>query len=153
MSDISQVNIIEYSNKYKKGAVGIYVNVLGNNKNDAEKDIKHHLKNEVSKIFIAVEDRKVLGVTTFFWQKWNQVGKVGIIGDSIDLRSKGAGKKLMQKVFEFARSIKVRKIYVDTSVENKSAQVFYIKVGFYPEHIMKDYYKEEEDGINFAIKL
>lgn len=148
-----EVKIIEYNEKYKNGVLEIYTNILGIDLNTAEKDLKHHIESETSRVFVAVEREEVLGVVTFYWQKWNMTGHIGIIGVSEKAQGKGVGKALCNKVFEFAKSIKIRKVYVDTSIENKNAQIFYIKTGFNFEYILKDYYKDGEDGVMFSIKF
>ncbi len=145
-----RMELIKYEDKYQEGVIAIYKESLGIDREIAINDIKHHFQSSTSEIFIAVENEKVYGVVTVYWQEWNKIGRIGIIGVSKDAQGKGIGKKLIEKVFDFARDISLRKIYVDTSVNNKAAQIFYIKTGFYPEHIWKDYYQDGEDGINFA---
>ncbi len=147
------IELIEYTEKYLDKTVKIYEESLGIDKNTAVNDLKHHSESKTSKVIIAVEEENVLGVVTLYWQEWNKIGRIGIIGVSKDAQGKGIGKKLISESFDSAKKIGLRKIYVDTSVENKAAQIFYIKTGFYPEHIWKDYYKDGEDGINFAVKL
>ena len=150
---MSEIVVREYEEKDLTGVKAIYTDVLGIDEKSAEDDIRHHQAGRVSKIFVAEQEGKIVGAITFYWQEWNMVGHIGIIGVSKEAQGKGVGRKLIENVVEFARGIKIRKIYVDTSVENKNAQIFYIKTGFYPEHIMKDYYKEGEDGIMFAMKI
>jgi ribosomal protein S18 acetylase RimI-like enzyme len=147
------MEVIEYNTKYKEGALKIYTEVLGIDLETSEKDLEHHSKSETSKVFVAKEDDNILGLVTFYWQKWNMTGHIGVIGVSPSAQGKGVGKALCNKVFQFAKNIKIRKVYVDTSIENINAQIFYIKTGFKFEHIMKDYYKEGEDGVMFAIKI
>ena len=147
------VKIIKYQSKYKQGALDIYTKVLGIIKGDAEKDLAHHAKNEVSKVFICAEGDKVIGLTTFYWQKWNMTGRIGIIGVIPGAQGKGIGKKMCGKVFKFAKSINLRKVYVDTSAKNKPARGFYKKAGFRQEYIMKDYYKDGEDGVMCSRKI
>ncbi len=152
---MAEVIIREYQEKDNDRVIDIYVNVLGIDKETSVNDVKLHQKSETSKIFVGVESDtdNVLGVVTFYWHKWDMVGQIGIIGVNGDAQGKGVGKKMCQKVFEFAKSIGVRKVYVDTSEENKAAQIFYIKTGFAFEYVMQDYYKEGVNGVMFSRKL
>jgi len=80
-------------------------------------------------------------------------GQIGIIGVTKEAQGKGIGRKLVEKIFQFAKKKKLRKVYVDTSANNTPAQKFYKKVGFLQEYIMKDYYKDGEDGVMFSFTI
>lgn len=135
----------------EKAVVEVYRSSLGIDEATAMEDFKGHLSSKTSKVFVALLDGKIIGVVTFYWQTWNMIGRIGVIGVLSEARGKGVGKKLVERCRDFAKKMGIRKIYVDTSVDNVAAQIFYIKCGFYPEHILKDYYADGVDGINFAM--
>ncbi len=133
--------------------VQVYTGPLAIDEETARKDFRGHMQSNTSKVFVAEMNGKIAGVVTFYWQTWNMIGRIGIIGVLPETQGKGVGKKLVQACKEWGKKIGIRKIYVDTAADNIRAQIFYIKAGFYPEHILKDYYRDGLDGINFAMYL
>ena len=145
------VEIIEYDEKFLEDVVNIFQNSLGESRESSLSCIQTHTQGEDPKLWLAVEDKNVLGLLAFNFEKWNQIGRVDMIGVSPDAKGKGVGKQMMNQAAVYAKEKGLRKIYVDTDASNISAQIFYIKCGYFPEYSMKDYYEPGLDGITFSL--
>ena len=130
--------------------VEIAVNILGQSATDTRSYICDTIKMKNGAVFIAENDYNVLGFIRGTFTSWNKIGNIGLIATVKEARGKNVGKSLMIAFEKWARKNGVRKIYVDTNENNKTAQIFYIKCGYVPESYMKDYYKNGLAGINFA---
>ena len=67
--------------------------------------------------------------------RWNRVAEIGF--DSA----------LMEKMERYAKEKGIRKVYVEPSAENKIAIHFYIKNGYKPEAMRRDWYRDGEDSV------
>lgn len=63
-----------------------------------------------------------------------------------DYQRKGFGSTLI-RIEQYARERGIRKVYVEPSVNNATAIHFYIKNGYKPEAIRKDWYKDGKDSV------
>lgn len=135
------------------GVAQICLTVLELPAADARTYLTDTMKMETGTVIVASENGMPLGFIRGTYTKWNMVGNIGLIATAAAAQGKGVGKALMAAFEDWSRERKVRKIFVDTSDENKNAQVFYIKCGYSPELYMVDYYADGVAGINFGKHL
>lgn len=145
------IEIIEYQEEFLEQVIDIFRDSLDEDKESTLDCIAAHTKSDASKFWLAIEKKTVLGILAFSFEKWNNIGRVGMIGVSPASKGKGVGKSLMEQAKKYAKSVGLRKIYVDTDESNINAQIFYIKCGYFPEYSMKDYYEPGLAGITFSL--
>jgi len=99
-----------------------------------------------SKIFIAEEDGKVIGVVKVT-AGTNGLGLLDYIGVDPECPVHGVGTLLMKKAEEFWEKNNQRKIDTCVSAHNTKALIYYIKNGFVPEGYRKDPFHKGMDEI------
>ncbi len=144
------VEIKRYEEKHREGVLYIYEHVMHTPREDAVADLDNVLNMPTGQVFVAVEDEKVVGYSTFWFTRWNMIGYIGMIGVIEGQQGKGIGKKLMSAMEEYCRDHGVRKIYVDTGSDNLQANIFYLKCGYFPECAKYDFYKPGVHGIYYV---
>lgn len=102
---------------------------------------------------VAIENEKIIGLVTWVMHGLPKHGLFEL--DRICLltqsRGKGVGKKLVDTLVNDARlwyensGARIRKLYLLTHEDNKSAQVFYEKIGFSHEASLKSHYYNGKD--------
>ena len=102
---------------------------------------------------VAIENEKIIGLVTWVMHGLPKHGLFEL--DRICLltqsRGKGVGKKLVGTLVNDARlwyensGARIRKLYLLTHEDNKSAQVFYEKIGFSHEASLKSHYYNGKD--------
>ena len=102
---------------------------------------------------VAIENEKIIGLVTWVMHGLPKHGLFEL--DRICLltqsRGKGVGKKLVDTLVNDARlwyensGARIRKLYLLTHEDNKSAQVFYEKIGFSHETSLKSHYYNRKD--------
>ena len=102
---------------------------------------------------VAIENEKIIGLVTWVMHGLPKHGLFEL--DRICLltqsRGKGVGKKLVDTLVNDARlwyeksGARIRKLYLLTHEDNKSAQVFYEKIGFSHETSLKSHYYKGKD--------
>jgi len=142
--------IKEYEEQYYKEVVDIFDKTFGIAEKETKNYISFTLAKEEAKFWVVVEENKVLGLLQYSYEAWNKVGNIGMIGTTPDAKGKGIGRALMNQAEKYSKEVSVRKIYVDTAADNPGAQIFYIKMGYFPEYTMKDYYEPGLHGVNFS---
>jgi len=78
---------------------------------------------------------------------WNRVAEIEWIAVLSEYQMKGLGSGLMKEMERYAREEGIRKVYVEPSVENENAICFYIRNGYRPEAMRRDWYKDGEDSV------
>jgi len=89
---------------------------------------------KIGKAFVAVEDKKIVGIVVFKVEQWWE-GPVILIEDLAvkeDFKKQGIGKKLTDKVEEYAKKIKANSVSFATNSKS-SAVKFYTKQGYKKE--------------------
>ena len=97
--------------------------------NSVIKSLNFYLK--IGKAFVAVEDKKILGIVVFKVEQWWE-GPVILIEDLAvkeDFKKQGIGKHLTDKVEEYAKEIKAKSVSFTTH-KKSSAVKFYTKQGY-----------------------
>lgn len=102
---------------------------------------------------VAIENEKIIGLVTWVMHGLPKHGLFEL--DRICLltqsRGKGVGKKLVDTLVNDAQlwyeksGARIRKLYLLTHEDNKSAQVFYEKIGFSHEASLKSHYYNGKD--------
>jgi dTDP-4-amino-4,6-dideoxy-D-galactose acyltransferase len=95
------------------------------------------------KTFYIEEDGKAIAFVTL--QKYDSLGKIGLIATHPDLQGKGFGKKLLQKAESFCIKNGITHLEIPTQKENIQACSFYKKQGYTikDEIIIKHYWKND----------
>jgi GNAT superfamily N-acetyltransferase len=83
--------------------------------------------------FVAeTNDKRIIGYTTYFFTYYTWIGKCLYMDDLYvkpEFRAKGIGKRLMNRVIEFAKSSNCHKLRWQVSNWNKPAVEFYKSLG------------------------
>lgn len=110
---------------------------------------KEVIQHATDRIFVIEDNGKIMGfvMLEFAGTEWNQTARIGWIAVIPTHQRKRFGSELLRKAEEYAKEKGIRKIYLDTEVTNVRALCFYVKNGYVPEGLMKDYYKDGLDGI------
>jgi len=129
--------------------VNIAVGTLRQVQSEAEGVISWASKDKSAQVFVAEADEKVVGFLMLQWPGtgWNRVAEIGWMAVLPNYRRKGFGSRLMKKMERYAKEKGIRKVYVEPSAENEIAIHFYIKNGYKPEAMRKDWYRDGEDSV------
>ncbi len=111
------------------------------------------------KYILAVEKNKIIGLVTWILHGLPKHGlfeldRICLLSES---RGKGIGRILVNALIDDAKSYyenlgqKIRKLYLLTHEENKSAHSFYEKVGFKHEVTLKKHYYDGKDERVYSI--
>ena len=101
---------------------------------------------KVQKFFTAISDGKIVGYICIF--HIFEDGELLNIAVAPDYRKQGIGQILIDKMFDYLKTQEVNRISLEVRESNVSARNLYLKNGFSPVGIRKNYYSEpREDGI------
>merc|ERR1711991_363055 len=105
------------------------------------------LQNENLKFIKLILERQIIGFLQFSWNKSDcDIISVGIIKK---FQKRNYGKNLI----EYLKSLNFKNIYVEVSVDNKSAILFYQRLNFLRIGLRKNYYKKQKsDAIVFKLE-
>ncbi len=112
-----------------------------------EQDIKNPLRHQ----FFAFYNTELVGYINFE-QTFDELNlfKICVLSE---FREYGIGTKLMQKMIEFFDENKeLKTIFLEVDSKNLNAQKLYEKFGFKQISIRKNYYKNGDDAIIYALK-
>lgn len=110
---------------------------------DFEREIK---ENSMAIYYVAAEEGKILGYAGM----WHVVteGHITNVGVLEEMRGRGIGSMLMEKMMETARKKKMTGMTLEVRMGNAPAQALYHKFGFRAEGVRKNYYADtKEDAI------
>ncbi|MCW3160395.1 GNAT family N-acetyltransferase [Chryseobacterium oryctis] len=95
------------------------------------------------KVFYIEEDNKAIGFVTV--QKYDSLGKIGLIATHPEYQGKGFGKKLLDKAENFCIKNGITHLEIPTQKENIQACSFYKKQGYEikDEIIIKHFWKND----------
>jgi len=112
-------------------------------KSDIEKDAT---QNKMSIYLVALEDNQVIGYAAM-WHVVNE-GHITNIAVSPNHRQKGIGTLLVNALINIAKEKEMIGLTLEVNINNTNAQKLYTKLGFKPEGIRKEYYKDtKEDAV------
>ena len=95
-----------------------------------------------------ISKRQIIGFLQFSWNKSDcDIISIGIIKK---FQKRNYGKKLV----EYLKSLNFENIYVEVSVNNKSAIKFYQRLNFFKIGLRKNYYKKQDsDAILLKLEI
>ena len=129
--------------------VEIAVDLLVEDRERVEGVILWASRSDSAQVFVADADGKVVGFLMLEWlgTSWNRVAEIGWIAVLPKFQRKGFGSALIEKMEKYAKERGMRKVYVEPSADNEIAIHFYVKNGYKPEAMRKDWYKDGEDSV------
>ena len=119
-------------------------------KHSSKKQLKI-LENQTSHLIWKIEKGKILGFVSFFHVKDEiEIIKICIIKS---YQRKNYGTRLINEI----KKLKIKKIFLEVSVENTNAIKFYLKNGFEQIGVRKGYYTTNRssriDALRLCLKL
>ena len=107
----------------------IITDLLGEPEDVSRETLKEYYEDEQegSLMLVAEIEGKQAGFAGILIERWNMTANIEWIGVMEKFRKKKIGTKLLNELIEYAKTKKVRKIYVDTAVDNIAAISYYIK--------------------------
>ena len=106
-------------------------------KNELEKD-------HVTAIGIYI-NKSILGVCVF--HKIYDEAEIRYLAVHPSYKRKGLGKRLLNKIFEEFKNDKIKRVFLEVSIQNKQALSFYDYFGFETICVRKKYYKDGSDAL------
>ena len=139
------MKIIEYEEKYLEDVKDLLVE-LEEYILTIDKDNLDTLKENNRKCFLAVENDKAIGLimgivishdeNDYLDYKCPKQGEITELIISKNIRSRGIGQQLMQKMEDYFKSINCEYILIDVFAYNESAINFYNKQGYHPRMLV-----------------
>ena len=113
--------------------------------------LKQELENPNSHYFVAIHNNSIVG----FAGIWKAVDEYHITDIVVrkDLRCKGIGSHLLEKLIETAKLEKVVSVTLEVNINNVPAKKLYEKYGFQPLGIRKKYYNQTDDAVIMTLFL
>ncbi len=111
-----------------------------------EEEIEKQVGNENHFIFVAEDDKRVLGFISAEWQKWNNSLYIDSLYIDKNYRFKGYGSKLLKQMIRKSKEIKSKKVFVDVEAGNRNAIILYLKNRFEINGYIQDFYRSREEG-------
>jgi ribosomal protein S18 acetylase RimI-like enzyme len=107
------------------------------------------LNNKRVKTIICRKKEKIIGALFLTHRKYREklILHIDYVGVDEDYRHLGLAKKMLDKCFEYANSMKINSITARTKVDNIAAQKFFEKNGFL---INKKSIRRYNDGLRLA---
>jgi len=126
--------------------VEIALDLLVEDRERVESTIRMASRSDSFQLFVAEADGMVVGFLMLELKGWNKdLAHIYWIAVRWEHERKGHGSLLIKEMENWAKEKGVRKVYVATDSDNKIAIPFYIKNGYKPEGVLKDYAKDGED--------
>jgi ribosomal protein S18 acetylase RimI-like enzyme len=96
-------------------------------------------------MFVAKFEEEILGFINAKINDWNRSIYIQeLFINSLD-RGKGYGTELLNKIFETARKMKMRIVFLDLSPNNEKAMKFYLKNGFIKAGYIDNFFDDPKD--------
>jgi len=112
----------------------------------SDETLSRFIKSENSFAFVGVEKTEVIGLAMGRVTEGGLLDLSWICVDPL-AQGKGIGKKLMDKVFEYAKSKDCHKIFTYTFPALAPTVSFYLRCGFVPE----SYFRKHWYGLDFVM--
>ncbi len=102
-------------------------------------------KNPFSNGYILQESKKIVAYA-FMWETF-EMAQIARIGVDPDYRKKHYGQKIMEELFEKAKSSGCEYMSLEVRESNTAALKLYEKLGFVTVNVSKGYYSDNENAI------
>jgi ribosomal protein S18 acetylase RimI-like enzyme len=146
LSKTAKVVVRPYRDEDFSQVMEIAMDLLVENRERVEGTIRMASRSDAFKLFIAETDGMVVGFLMLELKGWNkdlaQIYWMAVRGGH---QRKGYGSTLIKEMEHYAKEKGVRKIFIGTNSDNKIAIPFYVKNGYKPEGLLKDWDKDGED--------
>lgn len=110
-----------------------------------KKHITQSIKDGLS--YVALDSQKIIGYMTYQFHPWQKTLYLTSIAVLKNYREASLGSKLLLKFVLAGKKRKIRRLFIDTGVDNVVAQRFYLKNGFKLEGSIKNWYHEGEEQV------
>ena len=115
---------------------------------------QRYLSDEYSTFLVVEDNSNILGYVVFSYDEWNNSIHIDQIFVRLYKQNKGVGSKLLNAVFDRAKKIGVRIVFLETGKTNNDAMRFYEKNGFsIAGHINNLYEESPGDALILSRKL
>ncbi len=111
-----------------------------------EDEIEKQIEDENYFIFVAEEDKRVIGFISAEWQRWNNSVYIDSLYIDKNYRYRGYGSQLLKKMIKRSREIKSKKVFIDVETGSKNAIILYLRHGFEINGYVQDFYRSKEEG-------
>jgi ribosomal protein S18 acetylase RimI-like enzyme len=111
-----------------------------------EDEIEKQIEDEDHFIFVAEEERKVVGFISAEWHKWNNSLYIDSLYIDENHRNRGHGSQLLKQMIRKSREIRSKKVFIDVESGNTNALILYLKHGFEVNGYVQDFYRSREEG-------
>ena len=115
---------------------------------------RNQWKNELEKNYVSAIgiylNNIILGVCVF--HKIFDEAEIRYLSVHPSFKRRGLGKKLIYKIFKECKKDNIKRIFLEVSLKNKQALIFYDYLGFKTISIRRKYYKDGSDALLKEIK-
>lgn len=150
------IRIVRMQRRHFDDAVKVVAAMLGEPEDVTRDDIAEFMEWDKDEVILLVAEEphgKFAGFAAATYERWNRTGLIQWIGLEKTCRGRGIGSRMIGKLAKFVKRNGGRKLYVNTGVSNREAISFYIKNGFLPEGIFRDWYYEGGDALWLALRV
>lgn len=150
------IRIVRMRSRHFEKAVRVVSSMLGEPEDVTRDDIAEFMEWDSDEVVLLVaEDLKggFVGFAAATFERWNKTGLIQWIGLEEEGRGRGIGSRMIERMAGFVKKNGGRKLYVNTGVANRDAISFYLKNGFLPEGIFRDWYHEGGDALWLALRV
>ena len=108
----------------------------------------------LSTSLVAYDQTGLVGYATVHRNRARWTRRVGEIRVNVspEYRARGLGRRLISQVFDLARSLGLKKIIANMTVDQPGAQAAFRKLGFVPEALLADYV-EDRNGVTHDLVI
>ena len=108
----------------------------------------------LSTSLVAYDQTGLVGYATVHRNRARWTRRVGEIRVNVspEYRARGLGRRLISQVFDLARSMGLKKIIANMTVDQPGAQAAFRKLGFVPEALLADYV-EDRNGVTHDLVI
>ena len=151
--DVEKATVRPYRDEDLSQVVEIATDLLASDKESAQAAIRSALRHDNFRIFVAEFQNKVVGLAVIELTSWHRhLADIHWIAVRYECWRKGFGSSLITELEHYARENGVVRIHVATNPDHESVP-FYIKNGFKPRGILKQWGKDGDDCLILAKDL
>ncbi len=113
----------------------------------SEASFKEELQKQFSNFWVLTDDKTDSKLIAYavFWLLFDECHILNI-AVHLDWRNLGAGTFLVRKIIQEAMNKGKKKVFLEVRKSNTAAINMYKKLGFFTDHIRKEFYSDKEDA-------